>query len=294
MAITRIHGVWTTVLTVDGGTTFLTAPMHPEVAWLATPPAAFRSAFASRADARWNRTGHLLPWLDHLDVPEFVADRLELELEPTKTSPLPSPWTVAFDIVRTDGDGPGQLAFVPALGLTAAGTSQDEVRAGLEATVRLEFVRAERLAVAKRVLETQWYVDASSEEGPASSTFYTFSELRAFEEASATSRLADAALPVAAEPRQRVFEVEADLTELAQAFENPAGRNILIVGLPGVGKSAQVRELVRRGSLRGSKVWETTASSLERVLTVDGGGRARAPGRSCPHRAGPRSGCFVP
>ena len=273
MAVTKARAVWSTLLRVEGGTHFLTAPLHPSIGWLHTTPGAFARAFHEAADRCFSRTGQLMPWLELAGPNEFVSDEVAFEVVPPKGSALPRPWPLRFNVVLGIREGRGGMGFVPALGVGAAGGSVPEILESLKAAIRLEFVRSERLGAARLVLETQWFTEVTLHRSEVEASFYTFAELREFENSPTQSKLEQAATAVAREPRQRVFEVDEDLEVLTAAMANPAARNLLLVGPPGVGKSARIRELVRRAPavLQDSKVWETSASALERVLTSQGG-----------------------
>ncbi|MBX2800890.1 MAG: AAA family ATPase [Myxococcales bacterium] len=279
MALRKTVDVWSVQLSQVGGTRTLTAPLHNEIAWMDSSGAAFRSAFGTAAERRWSARGLLLPWLEVTADVQLELDTVQVRLEPPEAGPLPTELDLTFHVVAGQ-TAEHHVGFVPALGLGAAGSDRQSVREHLVAAIKLEFLRERRLDAAARVLEVQWFTDVQLEHGRVEATFHTFAELRQLEEDRQEPWLEQLARPVPRTGPQQVFEVDAELGQLVRAMGNPGGRNILLVGPPGVGKSARIRELVRRTQARTSTdppggvhadVWETQAATMERVLT-DGAG----------------------
>ena len=272
MALTSFVPFWSTRLTLAGGVKLLTAPRHPEIAWLDAAPESLASVFSRASDKRWSREGSFLPWLDVAPALSLQAESLEMSLVPPKDSPLPSPLQLRFDVALGEGAGGMWVGFVPALGVGASGKDAAGVRDNLRAAIRLEFLRRDRLKDAHDVLSAQWFTEVSLVRSDAEASFYTFSELRAFREAEREERLPKVATRLSPH-RRRVFEVDAPLAELVRAVSSPYSRCVLLVGPAGVGKTALVEELARTrpAALGTANLWETAAARMERVLTDSNG-----------------------
>lgn len=271
MALEALIPFWSARLTLVGGRRLLTAPRHPEIAWMDASPETLADHFGRTSRDSWSRDGELIPWLEAAPPVSLAAETLLLELSPPKASTLPSPLPLRFDVAIGPGPSERWLGYVPALGVGASGEDEEQVRENLRAAIRLEFLRSKRLEDARQVLSVQWFEQVELLQREARATFYTFSELRAFREAEKEKQLPSVAVPLRPS-RQRIFAVDGPVAELARAVGSPYTRNILLVGPAGVGKSAVVEELARRRApLDGKTIWETAAARMERVLTDTNG-----------------------
>lgn len=274
MAVDAQLELWTAQLHQVGGTTLLTAPLHPEIAWLDAPPVALASGLADAARRRWCEQGDVMPWVELAQpLTEVEVEELILEIEPKAKSDDPL-LRLRFDVVIGRSEHAGRLAFVPALGIGAQAPAQDDLLLATAQAIHLELTRNRRLRSGAALLATQWFVRCDVRPYPVTARFLSFRELRDLH-AERKQRL----LPRAAQrlsfsgQRRRAYHVEAQLDEVERALRSPFAHALLLVGPAGVGKTALVEELVRRhpAVLEDTEVWSTTAARLVRTLTARGG-----------------------
>lgn len=168
--------------------------------------------------------------------------------------------------------GKGFLAFIPALGAETFSTLEEDLDKRVTEAVRLEFTREQRLKHIQEVVETLWYERADIE---FSEHIFSIPTLQEAEEMSLST--SERLLPSVAkktEIKQQVFfGGEIWLKQAINALKSNFGRSVLLIGASGVGKTALVREIVRRKEDLGvqGEVWETSASVMIKELTKDTG-----------------------
>ena len=166
----------------------------------------------------------------------------------------------------------GVWAFVPAIGTEVFSNTQEELENTLQQAIRLEFSRKKRMLSVQRLLTAIWYTDAKLEDTTIQLSYHTPSELEKIQEEKKQELL-----PLVGQKlqfrTQQTFGREQELDSLVRAMKGKFGKNILLVGPSGVGKTALVQELVRRKKDLGIKqeIYETTASILIKEMTRDTG-----------------------
>ncbi len=200
----------------------------------------------------------------------YTADEVSVDFPTPKNKSYPA-FEVTFDFLYT-GNEFGYTGIVPATGAEAYGEDVEELKANMAQSIRLEFVREERLRYVQRLIPALWYESVELETKEIRLKFYTPSELEKLSETEQESWLNKAARQLVV-PRQVAYGRDKDLEQLARILKGRFNRNILLVGASGVGKTALIWELARRGKKLGVErtIWETTASTLIRELTKEVG-----------------------
>ena len=204
-------------------------------------------------------------------VAAVERDELELVFEPPKRSPA---WqqavTVVIHYLRWEEEDLHH-AFVPALGLrvfaTRATLIPDRVRqhVRLVLTGRGQALTLHRLATLAGIQS----VDGGQVEVGArrkSPKEIAVAEAATGETASVLEAMAEEwTRPASTAAPAMAFEVDAELSQLAELLSGPHGRSVLLVGPPGCGKTALARELARRRrdfGLGHTPFWSTSGARL--------------------------------
>ncbi len=166
----------------------------------------------------------------------------------------------------------GIWAIVPVLGVEVFSEDDTLLEKALIDSIRLEFVRKDRLKNVQNIVETAWFNSVELLQQEINLKYHTLSELEKLQE-----QKAEEILPLVAQsltvPRQVLFGMDKEFTQLARALKGQFSRNVLLVGNSGVGKTTMVWELARQRKKHhiASEFWETTASTLIKELTTDVG-----------------------
>jgi ATP-dependent Clp protease ATP-binding subunit ClpA len=166
----------------------------------------------------------------------------------------------------------GYWGIIPALGLEAYGRTHEELEAGLQEIIKLDFLKNNRLHVVQDILETIWFKSVDLTRTEVSFKVPTPREIDQHE-----SEKVEGLLPKAAQllkiETQQLFGYEKELEQLIREAKNSYSKNILVVGPSGVGKTTLIWELGRvkkRNKIPG-RIWESTASLLIKELMFGGG-----------------------
>lgn len=167
--------------------------------------------------------------------------------------------------------GKGFLTYVPQLALQSFSLHEDKIAEEVEAAVRLEFLRAERLRHLQSVVEADWYTEVVVRIENVTFTLPSLSEIDAKDQEKTAVLLPKIARRPTIENPQ-FFGNEEIIKRCAQVLTGKYGRNILIVGARGVGKTALLHEIIFCKEKIGfeGKIWETTASEM--IKELSGGG----------------------
>jgi hypothetical protein len=166
----------------------------------------------------------------------------------------------------------GFWAMIPALGLEAFGQDEEELGKNVQETIRLEFARKRRLSNLREVIATIWYEAVEIFSKEVTLQYYTPNELEKLEEKEKEELLPKVAKRLVISKKVN-FGRENELEQLANALKGQFGRNVLLVGPSGVGKTNLVWELVFQQQKLKIKqnVYETSASTMIKELTRETG-----------------------
>ncbi len=215
--------------------------------------------------------GHYHQLLDHYQKAEYIKDRISVDFKASKDKTTHPAFSLDFELFLKETER-GFWGILPVLALESFGADIDALRKSLIEAVKLEFARKQRLKYLKTVIETQWFDNATVEEKEVSLAYHTPSELEKIDE-----KQKEALLPKVAQklviPKKVTFARNNELQLLASAMKGKFGRNVILVGPSGVGKTSLVWEMVFQRSKLGIRqaVYETTASTLIKELTQGSG-----------------------
>lgn len=197
----------------------------------------------------------------HLEVGEL---RLDVGPPPSQGAWI-SPASLRFPLVRWPHGDDTWVAFVPALGVVVAERGAEALAATLLSEVRAELVRRGAtlslgpLPWLQRV-ESMDIVPWSMDLDPSLARGGAVGEVGAPAEV-----LPEVAQELTDETAWLGYEMEEDVDRLARALAGRRACSVLLVGPPGVGKTALLHELARqraRVGLGATEFWETTGARL--------------------------------
>jgi ATP-dependent Clp protease ATP-binding subunit ClpC len=190
------------------------------------------------------------------------VEQVTLTLEPTKKrADWKEPLELRFDYITWTEADDLHLAFVPVLGVQVITAKPEQIAARVEAHVRLTLVDRVKKVSLKQLVLSQCVQTLRVES--IGVTAYIQSP-RDLEEAKAGEKktksvLSEVAQKLVQRNTMPAFEMEATLHLLREALEARQPASVLLIGPPGVGKTAAVRELARTTT---SNLWSTSGSQL--------------------------------
>ncbi len=153
------------------------------------------------------------------------------------------------------------LAFIPALGVQVIAAKAEQIAERVEAHVRLALVDRVKRVSLERLAKTQIVRELRVDELSVTAEIKTPRELEEQKdgEKKEKSVLRRVAVKLTRQNTAPAFDMEATLHLLREALESRQPASVLLVGPPGVGKTAAVRELAR---MTGKNVWSTSGAQL--------------------------------
>lgn len=241
-------------------------PLLPEAIALGMDPADLGQELIFSLERHTLRQGNYLELLTvaHSLQGEVAPLTVRLEREPG----LPTKLELKLEAIRYALPKGAYWGLVPALGIGAWAAHERALDARLEAAVRLDLARKRRLTHPCRLVPCQWFGQLALHRQSAEVEIRSLPELNRQQKKPkgwlerATQRLAPMSGPC--------VERDALLEQMGRLLRPPLGTSLLLIGPPGVGKSALVSELYRergRYGLAGVDFWETTAARLVQKLT---------------------------
>ncbi len=161
-------------------------------------------------------------------------------------------WTEADDL---------HLAFVPALGVQVIASKPEQIAGRVETHVRLALVDRVKRVTLKDLAERQAIRELRVDEVRVTADIKTPRELEEENVAGKekASVLKTVATKLTKESAKPAFEMESTLQLIREALDARQPASVLLVGPPGVGKTAAVHELARSS---GKEVWMTSGAQL--------------------------------
>ncbi|MEM7104118.1 MAG: AAA family ATPase [Bacteroidota bacterium] len=211
--------------------------------------------------------------LNYLAKDDFKTDTVKVEFQKISQKGMPDRpgFELEFKFLYQENER-GYWACIPALALEVFAPEKKEVKSYLRNSVKLEFARKQRMRRLRNVISAIWFEGFELTKTDIRLRFYTPTEL---ENLNAEKR--EELLPQIAKrlevPRKVCYGRETEIDQLARAIKSSFGRNVLLVGPSGVGKTNLVWELASRKNklkIKGD-IWETTASTMIKELTRDTG-----------------------
>jgi len=217
-------------------------PMYEHnVARIETNVSVFAKKFEKAFQEKIVDKGKYLDTLDYYHRAEYKKDTVEIEFKKSKDRIKHPDFTLSYDFLYKE-DERGFWGVIPALALEGFGEDEAALKKTLEEGLKLEFARKKRLDRISNVIETQWFNETKIHEREVTLNYHTPTELASLHE-----RKKEELLPKVAQKLQIYKKVafgrEAEIEQLANILKGKFGRNIIIVGPSGVGKSSVVWEL---------------------------------------------------
>jgi ATP-dependent Clp protease ATP-binding subunit ClpA len=214
----------------------------------------------------------LLPFMDLLRSSTFYKANLDVEFPSGASSPGSPAFSLSFDYFFEEHEQTWR-AILPALGLEASATIQDDLAENLMELVRIDFRRKGRLFSIQDIISTIWYKSTELIQAEIKLEILDPGEKRPTKEFGKFVWLDKVASKVSIS-RQESYGCEKELQQVLRILRGGYPNNLLIIGPSGVGKTAIIWEAARQLQLQNPDefiVWETTASTLIKELSQDRG-----------------------
>lgn len=214
--------------------------------------------------------GRFFPVLQEIGNGQLEKRAYSISFE-ASTDRLTHPaFSLEFSYLLRQQETGGFWGMAPVLGIEAFSQTQQELEQTLEELTRLEFSRDERLRHLQGIVSLLWFDTLEILETSVKVQFPTLKEL----EQGPVQKKDDGLTRFGAftkVTKPSSYHTEEELQRLARTLKSPYIRNVALVGPNGVGKTALVRELIRRKNKLGvpEEILETTASLLIKELTGD-------------------------
>lgn len=166
----------------------------------------------------------------------------------------------------------GWWCIVPALGIESFVLEETTIEAVVGESIRLDFVRNERLNLLQDTIATLWFEQTTIATPQIDLKTYTPNELIQLQEDKKKELLPKVGQLIK-KGKQTLWGYQKELQQLADVLQGNYSKNVLLVGKSGVGKTSLIWELVRRQKEYQLQlnIWETTASTLIKELTGEMG-----------------------
>ncbi|MHA3772110.1 AAA family ATPase [Verrucomicrobiota bacterium sgz303538] len=190
------------------------------------------------------------------------VEQVTLTLEPSKKrSDWRQPVELRFDYITWTETADLHIAFVPALGVQVIASKPEQIPARVEAHVRLALVDQVKRVTLRDLATSQLVRQLRVDEIGVRADIKTPREMDEEKVAGkeTASVLEAVATKLTSQNANPAFEMEATLHQLREALDARQPASVLLVGPPGVGKTAAVHELARSTK---SVIWMTTGARL--------------------------------
>lgn len=216
--------------------------------------------------------GNATKLLDEWSTEDFIKDEVTVNFPAAKDGITYPAFDLSFDVYFQELKS-GFWGVIPTLSLEAFAVDYATLKQHLVETVKIEYARNDYLSSVQDIITTIWFrsTELLTEElklqvpDPGE-------DLTAKDKEKERAQLKKVARPLDIK-KQQTYGRGAALDQFERALKSNFFRNVLLVGPPGVGKTALVWELSRQAKKRKLKatIWETTASNLIKELSGDTG-----------------------
>ncbi len=202
---------------------------------------------------------------------EVKQQQLTLLFGPSKSKVIHPAFEATFDYYYWASEK-RYWALVPALGVEAIADKEKDLEKIIEQNIRLEFVRNQRMGAMSRLVAALWLETVELKTNQLSLRIHSPRELEKLQQDGREELLPKVATKITL-VRNKLYGRKEEIQQLVRMAKGKFSRNILLVGASGVGKTALVWELARQQKRLRIKetIWETTASTLIKELTMDTG-----------------------
>jgi len=227
--------------------------------------------YAEQLQKKILNKGDFISMLNEYVGTDYVKDSVQVDFKKAKDGISYPNFTLEFDFYYIQ-QAQGVWGIVPAIGIDSFGYQLAGLKVQLQETIRLDFLRNNRLKWVREIIATIWQTEIDLVQENILLRFPSLKEL-----SENTDSLEDKLLPKVAKKIQIdkpvVYGREKELEQLAKALKGKFTRNVLLVGPSGVGKTALIWEIIRQQKKQNISgvFWETTASVLIKELTSDTG-----------------------
>ncbi|MCF7785231.1 MAG: AAA family ATPase [Prosthecobacter sp.] len=190
------------------------------------------------------------------------VEQITFTLEPAKKrADWKEPVELRFDYITWAESDDLHLAFVPVLGVQVIAAKPEQIAARVEAHVRLTLVDRVKQVSLKRLALSQCVKALRVDELDVTANIQTPRELEEAKEGEKKTKsvLREVAQKLTRHNTTPGFALEATLHLMRESLKARQPASVLLIGPPGVGKTAAVRELARSAD---SNIWSTSGSML--------------------------------
>ncbi|HKK77242.1 MAG TPA: AAA family ATPase [Saprospiraceae bacterium] len=216
--------------------------------------------------------GNVARLLDEWSTEDFIKDEVSVSFPSAKDGITYPAFDLSFDMYFQELNS-GFWGIIPTLGLEAFAVDYDSLKQHFVETVKIEYARHDYLSSVQNIITTIWFrsTELLTEELKLQAPD-PGEDLTAQRKEKERTHLKKVARELKIK-KQQIYGRDVELDQFDQALKSNFSRNVLLVGPPGVGKTALVWELSRQTKKRKLKatIWETTASNLIKELTGDTG-----------------------
>ncbi len=215
--------------------------------------------------------GDFLQLMDYVNEDNFYKASLGVPFSAAKDGYSYPEFELEFEYYFKNTKN-GYWAVVPALGVEIFVEENYEIEEGLINAIHVDFIRKKRLSSVRQIISSIWFQRSELLQKETKLKLPGLNELEYTNDG-----LQEKFLPKVAKAlnvnNQITFGRKKEIELLARALKTRFNRSIILTGPAGVGKTALVWEIARQKKRRRIKgqIWETTASTMIKELTVDGG-----------------------
>ena len=215
--------------------------------------------------------GQYLKMMDFVNEEDLYKASMFVSFDKAKDGFSFPDFEIGFDYFFKKTEN-GFWGIVPSLGVETYAEEGSNIEESLANAIHVDFIRKKRLSSVQKIISSIWFQDSELLQKEIKFKLPNLNELENVQEELKEKLLQKAAKALRVE-HQITFARKQELEQLSRALKTKFSRNIILVGPAGVGKTALVWELARQQKRRKIKgqIWETTASTLIKELTVDSG-----------------------